>query len=75
MVLPIRAVPHAYDVDHQRAWLIELVESSAADGKTLRRTTSGDDIFARRNDNASADSNFLTRLAARSLGAPWVAWH
>ncbi|QDT03077.1 hypothetical protein K227x_14570 [Rubripirellula lacrimiformis] len=75
LVLPVGVTLQAFDADRLFAWFTELVESGVAEGKIFRLTTTGEDIFARHSDGESANSEFLTTLAARSLGVPWVAWH
>lgn len=75
LVLPVGVTIQSFDADRLFAWFTQLVESGEAEGKVFRLNKNGEDIFACRNGNGSPDSDFLTTLAARSRGIPWVAWH
>jgi len=65
----------AFGKQRLRSWLGTLA-LDPADGKNLcfRSSTTGQDVFGN-GEGETEVSAFMTDLAKRSLGIPWVAWH
>lgn len=63
-LLPSGLVPNAFDADRLQTWLMEL---AAEEGHA-------DHVFRLAEKGSVVDSNYFAKLAARSLGIPWVAW-
>lgn len=73
-----------YDADDLATWLSTLTDDDSPSGPDdhfgadpaqpvrFRLTETGDDVFARSDDDL--DNDFLATLAAQSDGIPWVAW-
>ncbi|MEM7728699.1 MAG: hypothetical protein AAF311_05420 [Pseudomonadota bacterium] len=72
----------AYDRERLRAWLGALAhgpksENGEVDGEgtvCFRAVQNGRDVFGN-GDGETELSAYMTDLAKRSLGIPWVAWH
>ena len=71
MLLPKPYTFQAYDGAHLQAWFGALTETARAQGIRFRRVENGNDVFETEDD---APHDMFVRLAARSLGIPWVAW-
>ncbi len=69
--LPKGLTFQAFDGARLQGWFRELTSSGEAAGARFRVSSSGTDLFGAA-ENGSAD--YFTRLAALSLGIPWVAW-
>lgn len=71
---PCTFAPFGAPLLHQ--WFSDLATAGGADdeGATFRLASNGDDVLAC-NDDGQPASNWLRKLAARSGGIPWVAWH
>ena len=63
----------AFDQQRLADWFSELVTGPEAPATTFRLSTNGKDAFETDHDEAF-NSEFLQKLAAHSLGIPWVAW-
>lgn len=65
----------AFDKKRLRSWLGTLAHDPA-DGSNLcfRSASSGQDVFGN-GEGETEVSAFMTELAKRSMGIPWVAWH
>ncbi|WP_298913210.1 hypothetical protein [uncultured Algimonas sp.] len=65
----------AYDRERLRAWLGTLAHAPADEtALCFRAAATGRDVFGN-GDGEAEVSSFMTDLAKRSLGIPWVAWH
>ena len=78
-VLPKPSTFTAFDASRLHAWFSVLAGEDAKLRITFRSAQNGEDVLARTEpadgEKPNGDSAFLKRLAARSLGIPWVAWH
>jgi hypothetical protein len=66
----------AYNQERLRAWLGRLAFASPDDGQPglcFRTISDGRDVFGNMDGEAEI-SSFMSHLAKRSLGIPWVAW-
>ncbi len=73
-VLPAALTFEAFDADRLRPWFKHLASDSGGSVTTFRLAENGKDVLAENGDGDGTDS-YLKRLAARSFGIPWVAWH
>ena len=73
-VFPCGLMFQAFDAVRLRRWLGELASDGADSEKTFRSSMTGEDVFTTVDENATPN-DFFHKLAARSLGIPWVAWH
>ncbi len=64
-LLPLGLTFNAFDADRLRNWLMPLSQSDNASEYVFRQSKNG----------LIADSDYFAKLAARSLGIPWIAWH
>lgn len=75
-LLPPALTFQPFDAPRLAAWFMHLArdEGEADDQIVFRRVDTGSDVFA---DEAEAHrkNDYFRKLAARSLGIPWVAWH
>ncbi|MCB2053058.1 MAG: hypothetical protein KDE35_02295 [Geminicoccaceae bacterium] len=74
MVLPEGVTFQAFDGDRLRRWFAALARDGMAEGVRFRLPKTGADVLRPEGDDR-AGSDFLQKLAARSHGIPWVAWH
>ncbi len=78
LVLPSPVTPQAFDCDRLKDWLMPLAADACdhGDGRSsvLRFADSGKSVFG---DDASQQTTdkFFQKLAGRSRGIPWVAFH
>jgi hypothetical protein len=63
-LLPLGLAPNAFDANRLRTWLMDLAEQDGEAGHVFRMIETGGVIA----------NDFFAKLAARSLGIPWVAW-
>ena len=75
LVLPHGVTLQAFDAARLHHWFSQLIKSGYVDGKVFRLSVDGSDIFKTDRDDGKPESEYLMKLAARSLGIPWVAWH
>ena len=87
VLLPKPSTFTAFDAGRLHAWFSALSDDDATRQITFRSAQNGEDVLARdkaadkanddkaNDDKGASDSTYLKRLAARSLGVPWVAWH
>lgn len=81
LVLPTPLCFKPFDAKRLQAWFSELVASSDYPDMRFRLKASGEDIFpkidseADENDQEERVHEYFHKLAYRSLGIPWVAWH
>ena len=73
LVLPAPVTFRAFDADRLRLWLSGLATAGGG-GLAFRLAKSGGHVLGPDGDDKAA-KDFFARLAARSLGIPWVAWH
>lgn len=73
-LLPDPLIFRAFDADRLHAWFSELSGDETTKGFSFRLAESGEDVLAR-GEGGDLSSDFLQRLAGRSRGIPWVAWH
>ena len=73
LLLPEPLTFAPFDATRLRHWFEELAEAEGTRSVVFRESRTGKDVFARR-DDGELDSDFLSGLAARSRGIPWVAW-
>ena len=72
-LLPHPLSLRAYDAERLRNWFAELAAHGDAEATLFRFSDGGHEIdLAARQPQAD---NYFKRLASRSLGIPWVAWH
>ncbi|WP_231603271.1 hypothetical protein [Neorhodopirellula pilleata] len=75
LLLPAGLTFEAFDADRLRAWLLELSSNDETETDWIFRfSSSGEEVFAK-NSSSDEANNFFAKLAATSLGIPWVAWH
>ena len=74
LALPTGVTFKPFDANRLRRWFAELALDDTTRGVRFRLSEDGADVLDVKDDGAPA-SDFLEKLAARSLGIPWVAWH
>ncbi|MDQ2778298.1 MAG: hypothetical protein M3Y32_01940 [Pseudomonadota bacterium] len=75
LLLPPAITFRAFDAMRLRAWFDSLAAATAQrEAVTFRLAGSGVDVLAQ-DSSGELDNAYLKRLAARSFGIPWVAWH
>ena len=77
LALPKPVTFQPFGGDRLRDWFIHLDKESEGDPTTFRLASTGKDVLMAGEDEDSGGkvSDHLKRLASRSLGIPWVAWH
>ncbi|WP_299818032.1 hypothetical protein [uncultured Jannaschia sp.] len=70
VLLPKPYTFQAYDGARLQAWFGASTETVRARGTQFRRAENGDNVF----ETEEPPHEYFVRLAARSLGIPWVAW-
>lgn len=63
-----------FDEKRLHHWFAEISAQQALEGYRFRQTRDGRDILAV-DEQGHPVSDYFRRLAARSRGIPWVAWH
>ncbi len=63
-LLPLGLTLNAFDADRLRSWLMDLAKADGQSAHVFRFSESGSKL----------GSDYFAKLAARSLGIPWVAW-
>ncbi len=74
LMLPTGLMFQAFDGDRLYRWFSELAVAETTAGVAFRFSQSGADVFAADDDDKPSD-DYFAKLAAHSLGIPWVAWH
>lgn len=83
-LLPAPVTFQPFDTDRLREWFSDLAQAEATSDLAFRFPDSGSDVFvgggadadgADNGADAAASDYYFRRLAAHSLGVPWVAWH
>ncbi len=78
VTLPRPMIFQAFDDKRLAGWfrqLARLDDPAAREGQMVfRRVDTGGDVFLADEDE-DRQSDYFRKLAARSLGIPWVAWH
>ena len=77
LMLPPALTFRAFDAQRLQRWFSGLAEpegDDVDDAVTFRLADSGADVLAKGKDG-ELENAYLKRLAARSFGIPWVAWH
>lgn len=73
LLLPLGLTFEAFDAQRLRAWFEDLAKQEDLD-YTFRFSSSGDEVFAKETSNKKT-TQYFQKLAASSLGVPWIAWH
>ena len=73
LILPHPLTIKAFDAGRLRQWFAELAAHAETETTLFRFTASGKEIDLA--DGESPAGDYFKKLAARSLGIPWVAWH
>ena len=73
LLLPHPLTIKAFDATRLRQWFAELAAHAETETTQFRFTASGKEIDLA--DPESPADDYFKKLAARSLGIPWVAWH
>lgn len=63
----------AMGADRLQSWIASLVRIDAATPDQYRRSTTGATLMPT-DDDPEASGDYFARLAAESLGVPWIAW-
>ena len=71
LLLPTPLTFEPFNAERLGDWFSELAEAEDA---TFRSVKSGQDVL-KLTKSDELQSDYLSRLASRSLGIPWVAWH
>ncbi|WP_138933144.1 hypothetical protein [Roseovarius arcticus] len=74
MQLPNGCTFQAFDSQRLFDWFSKLSADPASGISKFRKPDSGMDVFAL-DENGAPKSDFFQKLAAHSLGIPWVAWN
>ncbi len=74
LILPQGLMFQAFDAPRLSQWFSELAESERTEPVKFRLSGSGKDVLEK-DDEGNLVNDFFERLAARSLGIPWVAWY
>ncbi len=74
MLLPDAQTFAPFDAARLQAWFSQLTQADGTRAIDFRFVKNGDAVFGKNGDDA-APSDYFRRLAAHSLGIPWVAWH
>ncbi|GJD46664.1 hypothetical protein AFCDBAGC_4547 [Methylobacterium cerastii] len=73
-LLPDAVTIKPFDAVRLHGWFVQLSTSEATGAMRFRLPADGEDVLAV--DEAGTPRNdYLRKLAGRSLGIPWVAWH
>tara|TARA_B100001750_G_C15516472_1_gene607626 strand:- start:279 stop:1445 length:1167 start_codon:yes stop_codon:yes gene_type:complete len=73
MMFAAPLTPKAFDEDRLAKWLQEIAHEGDHNF-VFRLLKTGENVFEK-NDNETLKKDYIKRLAAKSLGIPWVAWH
>ncbi|MGC1503316.1 MAG: hypothetical protein WA782_04160 [Sulfitobacter sp.] len=71
--LPEGLMFQSFDRMRLHDWFFDLSTSPPSGALTFRVSENGNDVF-KTDDNGDPQSDFFQKLAAHSLGIPWVAW-
>ncbi len=74
LILPAGLTFQAFDAARLRKWFCELNEDMEIGGAKFLLSLTGKDVFEKTAKGGLANDH-LVKLAARSRGIPWVAWH
>ena len=74
LALPTGLVFQPFDELRLHHWFSQLKDDASTRGMEFRLSKNGQDIMET-DANGKPKSDFLKRLASRSLGIPWIAWH
>lgn len=74
LILPEGLTFHSFDAERLHRWFAELGGEESTEKITFRLSQNGKDVMEVDSEGALR-SDYLKRLAAHSLGIPWVAWH
>ena len=64
----------AFDAGRLRTWFAELAAADGTHEVVFRLPKTGEDVLGL-DHKGKPKSDYLEKLASRSLGVPWVAWH
>lgn len=73
-LLPDAVTIRPFDAPRLHAWFVQLSTSEATGAMRFRLPGTGEDVLAT-DATGAPDNDYLRKLAGRSLGVPWVAWH
>ena len=74
VLLPTPLSFMAFDGERLRRWFTELATHESTASFVFRLPGSGEDVLAA-DEQGKPQSEYFEKLAASSLGIPWVAWH
>ena len=74
MALPKGLSFQPFDEMRLHQWFSKLDDDASTQGIEFRLSKSGESILET-DENGKPKSDYLKRLASRSLGVPWIAWH
>ncbi len=72
--LPVGLAPPAFGAARLHLWFSEMAEQKPSSNERFRLSTTGDDVLEL-DGKGKPKSDYLKRLAAKSFGIPWIAWH
>ena len=77
LALPQPVTFQSFDGERLGEWFNYLDKRSEGGATTFRLASSGKDVLGsgEGKGDGGKKSDFLVRLASRSLGIPWIAWH
>ncbi len=73
-LLPDPVTVRPFDAARLHGWFVSLAKAEATGSMRFRLPSTGEDVLAV-DEQDTPRSDYLRRLAGRSLGIPWVAWH
>lgn len=73
-LMPDPRIFRAFDAGRLHLWFSELSSDEATRNIRFRLPKGGEDVLSK-DEEGALQSDFLARLAGRSHGIPWVAWH
>lgn len=75
LLLPLGLTFEAFDAERLKKWLLQLSSNDETETDwVFRFSASGKEVFIPDSSSDEAN-NYFAKLAATSLGIPWVAWH
>ncbi|WP_018042941.1 hypothetical protein [Methylobacterium sp. 88A] len=73
-LLPDAVTIKPFDAVRLHGWFVQLSTSEATGAMRFRLPADGEDVLAV-DEAGTLRNDYLRKLAGRSLGIPWVAWH
>ena len=76
MILPEPVTFAPFDAARLKDWFGDLAIADGTSAIQFKYSQTGEDVFAAETPEGDGDSDdYFRRLAAHSLGIPWIAWH